>query len=76
MVKMTIGTSVGQPVRRPGNAAPGQPARVAPALLSAPYLSGDGRIGAILTTDPGLWSGTPAPSLALNWQRDGAGPGT
>jgi hypothetical protein len=71
MVKMTIGTSVGQPVRRPGNAAPGQPALVAPALLSAPYLTGSGRIGVALTADPGLWSGAPAPSLALNWQRDG-----
>jgi hypothetical protein len=71
MVKMTIGTSVGQPVRRPGNVAPGRPATVAPALLRAPQLSGTGRIGAALTADPGLWSGTPAPSLALNWQRDG-----
>lgn len=72
MVKMTLGTSVGQPVRRPGNAAPGQPARVAPALLRAPQLSGTGRIGTALTADPGLWSGSPAPSLTLNWQRDGA----
>jgi hypothetical protein len=72
MVKMTIGTSVGQPVRRSGNAAPGQPALVAPVLLRAPQLSGTGRIGTALTADPGLWSGTPAPSLTLNWQRDGA----
>jgi hypothetical protein len=71
MVKMTIGTSVGQPVRRSGNAAPGQPARVAPVLLRAPQLSGSGRIGAALAADPGLWSGSPAPSLTLNWQRDG-----
>jgi hypothetical protein len=72
MVKMTIGTSVGQPVRRSGNAAPGQPALVAPVLLRAPQLSGSGRMGTALTADPGLWSGTPAPSLTLNWQRDGA----
>jgi hypothetical protein len=71
MVKMTIGTSVGQPVRRPGNAAPGQPALVAPVLLRAPQLSGAGRIGTALTADPGLWSGSPLPTLRLFWQLNG-----
>jgi hypothetical protein len=68
---MTIGTSVGQPVRRPGKAAPGQPVLVAPALLSAPYLSGIGRIGMTLTAEPGLWSGSPLPALSLFWRRNG-----
>jgi hypothetical protein len=71
MVKMTIGTSVGQPVRRPGNAAPGQPALVAPVLLRAPQLSGTGRIGTALAADPGLWNGSPLPTLNLFWRRNG-----
>jgi hypothetical protein len=49
----------------------------APVALTAPSLSGTGRIGSALTADPGTWDGEPAPSLDLRWQRDGADiPGT
>ena len=47
-------------------------ATVAPALVTAPTLSGTGKIGAALSVDPGVWSGQPAPDLALQWRRDGA----
>ncbi|MFQ8431925.1 hypothetical protein [Amaricoccus sp. W119] len=48
---------------------------VAPVALLAPNLSGTvsgtGRIGAALTLSTGLWSGTPAPALGVEWLRDG-----
>ncbi len=46
-------------------------AAVAPALVAAPTLSGTGKIGMGLSLDPGIWSGQPAPDLALQWRRDG-----
>ena len=42
-----------------------------PALLVPPALSGTGRIGEAVELDPGVWSGTPAPGLAVAWRRDG-----
>jgi hypothetical protein len=44
----------------------------APALIAPPALNGTGRIGAAVELDPGTWSGTPAPELAVEWRRDGA----
>lgn len=41
-------------------------------LLAAPTLSGAGRIGSPVAVAAGLWSGLPAPVLALQWCRDGA----
>ena len=45
---------------------------VAPALVTAPKLTGSGKIGAAVGVDAGTWSGKPAPSTALQWRRDGA----
>jgi hypothetical protein len=44
----------------------------APALVAAPALSGEGRIGAPLEVAPGEWSGAPKPAIALQWLSDGA----
>jgi hypothetical protein len=44
----------------------------APALIAPPALSGTGRVGEAVELDPGTWSGTPAPELAVQWRRDGA----
>jgi hypothetical protein len=38
-----------------------------------PSLAGSGEIGSPLAVDPGRWDGRPAPELALQWRRDGAG---
>jgi hypothetical protein len=46
-------------------------ATVAPALVTAPTLAGTGKIGTALSVEPGVWSGQPAPDLALQWRRDG-----
>ena len=45
---------------------------VAPALVTAPQLSGSGKIGAAVGVDAGSWSGKPTPVTALQWRRDGA----
>ena len=45
---------------------------VAPALVTAPPLSGSGKIGASVGVDAGSWSGRPTPGTALQWRRDGA----
>lgn len=44
---------------------------VVPALVRAPALTGSGLVGALVSLDPGAWSGDPAPALALQWLRDG-----
>jgi hypothetical protein len=46
-------------------------ASVAPALITPPTLSGEGRVGLAVSLDPGTWSGTPAPALAYHWLSDG-----
>ena len=45
---------------------------VAPALVTAPVLTGSGKIGAAVSVDAGSWSGKPTPVTALQWRRDGA----
>ena len=45
---------------------------VAPAVVTAPKLTGTGKIGAAVSVDAGSWSGKPAPTTALQWRRDGA----
>ena len=44
---------------------------VQPSLVTAPALSGAGRIGAPVTVAPGVWAGAPAPILGLQWLRSG-----
>ena len=44
---------------------------VLPAAVTAPTLSGTGRIGSSVGVDSGTWSGKPAPTIALQWRRDG-----
>jgi hypothetical protein len=47
-------------------------AAAAPANTVAPTISGTGAQGQTLTaTSDGTWTGTPTPTLARNWQRDG-----
>ena len=51
---------------------PEEPPAEAPAVVTAPELTGSGKIGAAVGVDAGTWSGRPAPSTALQWRRDGA----
>lgn len=44
---------------------------IEPGLVAAPVLTGSGLIGAMLSLDPGQWSGMPTPDLAFQWLRDG-----
>jgi hypothetical protein len=45
---------------------------VLPIALSAPSLSGSGLVGGALALATGLWGGSPAPALSVDWLRDGA----
>ena len=45
------------------------PASTAPANLTSPTVSGSATVGSTWTVDPGTWSGSPAPTLALYWLR-------
>jgi hypothetical protein len=50
-----------------------EPALKRPEPMAPPRLSGTGRIGEAVELDPGVWDGTPAPEIAVEWRRDGAG---
>lgn len=45
---------------------------VRPASTAAPAITGTPALGQTLTCSSGGWSGTPAPSFAYQWLRDGA----
>ncbi len=53
-------------------AAPSAGEAIPPSLVTPPALAGSGRLGEALTVDPGTWEGVPAPTLSLQWLRDGA----
>jgi hypothetical protein len=44
-----------------------------PVNTVAPSLSGSAVVGQVLTVSPGSWSGSPAPTLAYQWQRCDSG---
>lgn len=44
---------------------------IVPASTAAPTASGTPAAGSTLTCSPGTWSGTPPPTLAYAWSRDG-----
>ena len=52
-------------------AATDEPVATEPAVVTAPTLTGAGKIGVVVTADAGSWSGQPAPTTALQWRRDG-----
>ena len=45
---------------------------VPPALVTAPALSGTGKIGTAVSVSAGSWSGNPAPTTSLQWRANGA----
>ena len=50
-------------------ATPAPTAGVAPAADIRPTLAGFAQVSQTLAVDPGLWSGVPAPAVAVQWQR-------
>ncbi|WP_424931104.1 cellulase N-terminal Ig-like domain-containing protein [Amaricoccus macauensis] len=48
-----------------------EPSGVRPSVIDYPALSGTAQVGTELRVEPGTWSGTPAPLLSFQWQRDG-----
>lgn len=56
---------------RLGGLVPSSVVTMPPALLFAPIISGDVRIGEVLSSDTGVWSNSPT-SFARQWTRDGA----
>lgn len=73
MTALSLGTSVDLPmlgsrgprIRPPG---PPGPSGAPPTPVSAPRLTGAGRVGSALSIDPGGWAGVPTPVLGLQWQ--------
>ncbi|HVW46981.1 MAG TPA: DUF3616 domain-containing protein [Solirubrobacterales bacterium] len=47
------------------------PTDVAPEVTAPPTITGNAHIGGTLTCSTGEWSGTPDPTFAYEWQRDG-----
>ena len=47
------------------------PLVIPPLLLVVPVLAGTAKIGQAVTVETGTWGGTPAPSLACQWLRNG-----
>lgn len=41
--------------------------RYPPENTTPPYVSGDSRIPAVLTANPGVWTGSPKPSFTYQW---------
>ncbi len=73
-VSVTARNSGGEAVSRfhvTITAVPVQPVLIAPVVVTAPSLSGEGQIGEEIRVDPGTWSGTPMPALSLQWQCGG-----
>ena len=50
---------------------PEAPELAAPVLITPPALAGTGRIGDEVELDTGVWGGTPAPEVSVEWRRDG-----
>jgi hypothetical protein len=50
----------------------GPPPNTAPVNTVAPTVSGTPAQGNTLTATPGTWTGTPTPTLAYQWERNGA----
>lgn len=44
---------------------------VAPANTVTPTLAGDAALGVTLTCTPGIWTGTPTPTITHHWEADG-----
>lgn len=44
---------------------------IAPENVEPPTVTGTAQVGETLTTDPGEWSGMPAPDLVIQWEADG-----
>jgi len=41
-----------------------------------PAITGTGKVGSVLTSDTGTWTGTPSPTYAYQWKRGGGNVGT
>lgn len=52
-------------------AGPVEPTEEAPANTAAPAITGNATVGEVLTRTMGTWTGTPAPTYATAWKRDG-----
>ena len=72
MVKLMIGAGIDASAIRAGRGTGSKPRAVAPFEMTAPGLTGSGRIGTAVLADMGVWGGEPPPSLSVRWQRDGA----
>ena len=71
MVKMSIGTGVDSSAAKAKRVRSGPSKDTPPVVITAPALSGAGRIGQAMTASLGVWGGSPAPGLSARWQRNG-----
>ena len=72
MVKMSIGTGMDSGAAKAMKTSPKPSKDTPPVVITAPTLSGAGKIGAVMTASLGVWGGSPAAGLSARWQRDGA----
>src|SRR4051812_14346151 len=63
LVPAVIGLAIGIPIQQ------ASAANAAPALKTAPKVTGTSTVGQVLTTDAGTWTGTPTPTYTYQWQR-------
>ncbi|MEO1549082.1 MAG: hypothetical protein AAFR93_01475 [Pseudomonadota bacterium] len=65
MLSLAVCTGIQAPLYSTGQAG------VAPTLVQAPGLTGVGAVGQTLTMTPGLFDSVPAPTLSVEWRRNG-----
>jgi hypothetical protein len=53
-----------------GTPGVGSPGPSTPSNTSTPGITGTAQVGQTLTETPGTWTGTPSPTVTVQWQRD------
>lgn len=71
LVQVTATNIAGSTGQVSNTLGPVASASVAPVNTTPPVASGVMRIGQMMSSTAGVWTGTPAPTITYQWQRDG-----